>query len=518
MHTPLTPPEIASGTVSRALLVCNAVMAVVYMAWWCIPGHAGNPVLYALLFLGEIYHVGMALIFWHTIWPRKRPGTDTPASADRGLPRVDVFVTVAGEPLEILAETVRAARDMRYAGHHEVYILNDGRVAKKEHWRDVEVLAHDLGVHCITRSVPGGAKAGNINHALQKTTGEIVVLFDTDMVAHPDFLEKVIPSFQDETIGFVQTPQFYKNADVNRVTRGAWEQQAFFFGPILRGKDTQNAAFVCGTNVAIRRTALLAVGGMCEKNIAEDFLTSLQLHEHGWRSRYVPEVLAEGLAPEDLQSYLKQQLRWARGSLEVLLGFNPLLKRGLSWRQKMQYLSSALYYLHGVVVLIDVVMPLLFLFSGAVPVATTTTSFAFFFIPFLFLNLYTIDRAAHGHMTFRAASFSFASSPVYVTAFLSALLKRTMAFAVTPKRAQVGNVLPLVLPHLLYIVLAVLGTMTALVREGLTPSVTTNVAWAAFDIVLCIPFLRAAAVGRSLRWQLARWGSLLHPLSVRKEE
>src|SRR5690606_7694254 len=120
--------------------------------------------------------------------------------------------------------------------------------------------------------------------------------------------------FQDKRMGFVQTPQYYKNQSDNVITQAAWQQQEFFFGPIMRGKDSYNSTFICGTNVVIRRKALEEVGGMFEENIAEDFLTSLFVHQHGWRSVYVPQVLATGFAPFDLLSYVKQQLRWARGS------------------------------------------------------------------------------------------------------------------------------------------------------------------------------------------------------------
>src|ERR1035438_6096492 len=95
------------------------------------------------------------------------------------------------------------------------------------------------------------------------------------MVAYPEFLQKVIPFFQKKDTGFVQTPQYYENHAQNMVTSGAWDQQAFFFGPIMQGKARENAAFICGTNVAISRKALIAAGGMCETSIAEDFLTSL---------------------------------------------------------------------------------------------------------------------------------------------------------------------------------------------------------------------------------------------------
>ena len=67
----------------------------------------------------------------------------------------------------------------------------------------------------------------------------------------------------------------------------------------------------------IRRSALLEVGGVAVETIAEDFHTTIKLHRAGWKSRYHDEVLVQGLAPHDLDGYLLQRDRWARGNLAV---------------------------------------------------------------------------------------------------------------------------------------------------------------------------------------------------------
>ena len=90
----------------------------------------------------------------------------------------------------------------------------------------------------------------------------------------------------------MQTPQYYANWDRGEVPGAAWGQQALFFGPIARGKDGHDAMFCCGTNVVFRRAALERVGGFPADSVTEDFELSIRLHERGWRSRYVPEVLA----------------------------------------------------------------------------------------------------------------------------------------------------------------------------------------------------------------------------------
>lgn len=484
--------RIRSVKVSGNLLWLNVVVTIIYFAWWLNPFHVGNPILYSLLFFGEIYHITMSLLFWLTIWPENynKSFSITP-NRKIFFPSLDIFVPVAGEPIEIIRNTVQNVLRMRCI-NSKIYILNDGLVAGKDNWKEVEKLANELDVNCITRTTPGGAKAGNINYALKQTRGDIVVIFDSDMAPHEDFLEKVIPYFQDEKVGVVQTPQYYKNQNISEIAKGAWEQQEFFFGPIMEGKERSNSAFICGTNVAIRRQALEEVGGMYEESIAEDFLTGMFIHANGWKSHYINEVLAEGLAPEDLLSYNKQQFRWARGSMEMLISKNPLFKKGLSLTQRLEYLASTLYHFNGLVVAIDIFTPLAFLFFGIEPVAATTTSFALFFIPFIFLNLYTINRSSGGSITFRAISFSQSNWILQVKAFIDLLLNKKSSFAVTPKQAQSGNFLPLIYPHIIYSVLGIIAAFAGVYREGLNPSVATNISWVIFNIVLFVPYMQTA--------------------------
>ncbi len=481
-------PRVHYGSLTKFLITINFMMAAVYMAWWFMPGHAGNPILYGLLLLGEVYHVAVAMMFWFTMWPTERR---VHIPEGKHTPPVDVYITVAGEPVEIVKETALAAKNLHYP-NHKVYILSDAKNAKKDNWQDYEKLAHEIGVTCITQPDHTGAKAGNFNLGLKQTQGELIALFDADMVPHKDLLQKLVPYFADDKVAFVQSPQFYKNQKVKDITEAAWYQLDIFFGAIMKGKDKSNSAFICGTNVVIRRQAIEEAGGMNENNIAEDFLTALAIHQKGWKSHHVTEVLAEGIGPEDLLSYYKQQLRWARGSLEVLFSENPLFKGSLTWAQKIEYLSSALYYFNGVIVLIDIIMPLIFLYFGLQPVNATTTSFAIFFLPFLFLSLYSVYLATGGYLHFGAISFSQSSWPLQLQAVWSILTGKKMGFSVTPKQAQEGNYLFLVYPHLAYIFLLMGGIYVAITRENWTPAVTTNIAWGLFNATLYLPFIKAA--------------------------
>ncbi len=473
--------------VPKTLLVLNAFCAVLYfivLAFWF---KKSNPVLFWLLLVGEVFHLWQLLTYIFTIWDTER----MPPRDDNFAEPVDVFITVCGEPVDIVEETVRAALAIDYPSF-SIYILNDGYVAKKDNWREIEMLAVRYGVECLTREVPGGAKAGNINNALRIAKNKFVAIFDADHVPHKDFLFKMMGYFADPKMGYVQSPQFYKNYALNAVTEGAWEQQALFFGPICKGKNRMNAVSMCGTNMVIRKEALLKVGGMCEESIAEDFVTGMFIHELGYLSCYVPEVLAEGLAPEDFLSYSKQQFRWARGSMDVIFKYNLLFRKGLTFGQKLQYLSSVSFFLSGNVVILNALIPVIFFFTGLVPLEISTMALAAIFLPYIFLTLFILQLSSNCSFTFGSLAFAMAGFNIHIKALWASITGQKSNFQVTPKRQQQGNFLNLVVPHIVYILIVSVGFCFAVWRQGLNPSILTNLAWALLNMGIFLEFIRAA--------------------------
>lgn len=479
--------------VSKNLLITNGLLSIIYLSFMVFMLRAGNPWLFGLLLTGEVYHLWQVFTYIHTVWPRQRQHL---FNAELQLP-VAVFITVAGEPKDVIAETIRAAKQMRYANFN-VYLLNDGKVADKPNWREAEEVAREHGITCFTRHKAGGAKAGNINNALKQTNEPLVAIFDADHIPKTHFLQAMVGYFADNNVAFVQSPQYYHNQESTSVAGSAWDQQAIFFGAICKGRNTTNSAFMCGTNMVLRRAALEQVGGMNETNIAEDFLTSLLIHEKGWKSVYVDRVLAEGLAPEDFLSYYKQQFRWARGSLEVVFRYNPLWRKGTNWSQKLEYLAASSFYLSGVVVLLNAILPLIFFYTGQTALVISTMTLALIFVPYITVLLFTIQATSNASYTFRALSFTLSSFWIHISALMSLLLRREVKFAVTSKRRLGGSNIKLVIPHLLYIIIAGVGLTLALGREGLSASVLSNIAWVMIYIVIFAPFILAAA-GRGVK-------------------
>jgi cellulose synthase (UDP-forming) len=485
--TQSSAPQIPVRRVSKWLLAFGAMVIIAYTIYIVFLVPPGNTILFLLLAASQLFFCFQGLAFIYTIWHIRTANIPDMQFSEA----VDIFITVCGEPAEVVRKTALAAKAMDYSALH-IYFLNDGKVAQKDNWQEIEELATELQLGCITRTEPGGAKAGNINNALMQTHSPFIVIFDADHISHSDFLQKTMPYFADSQVGFVQSPQYYQNYKTNLITRAAWEQQALFFGPICQGKNGLNSTFMCGTNMVMRRAALMEAGGMCETNIAEDFLTSLFIHQRGWKSVYVGEVLAEGLAPEDFLSYYNQQFRWARGSLEVVFKYNPLLMRGLSFARRIQYLASASYYLSGIFVLINMLLPVIYFYFGSVPLTASGMSIAIFFTPYIFTCLYLLQLTSNHSYTFRALAFSHGSFYLQLKAIYSVLFNVKTSFQVTSKTKVSGNFIRLVLPHIFYILVVIVGVIFAYLRVGLDVTLVNNITWALLHIVIFTVFIYAA--------------------------
>jgi cellulose synthase (UDP-forming) len=457
----------------RIMALLALPLALWYFGWLLEPGRMGSPILYAILIAAETFNLIQAVGFWWTsAHQRARPALRLARGGPP--PRVDVLVPTYDEPVAIVEPTIRAATQLKGADV-TVYVLDDGANDA------MRAMAARLGARYLRRDHRSGAKAGNINAALPRTDGEFIMVLDCDHVPSERFLEATLGHLADERVAMVQTPQYYANARTNRVAAAAWAQQALFFGAIARGKDGLGAMFCCGTNMVFRRTALVDAGGFPEDSVTEDFELSVTLHERGWRTAYMPEVVASGLGPEDMKSYISQQQRWARGCLG---GMRSALRARLPLRQKVQYVLSSMYFLSGWTVLVYLVMPIVRILTGAQPLAgATADQFLLHFAPYYAVAVGMVAVAGAGAFTFAGFALATSSFWIHVRASVLALIGRRGAFVVTPKqgdlRRQPGAVWP---------ALTLVGILLSVAVYGLfkdpSPATVNNVAFAGFHITI----------------------------------
>jgi cellulose synthase (UDP-forming) len=422
-----------------------------------------------------------------------------PQKARPGL-SVDVYITTYDEPVDVIRKTAIGAKAITYP--HRTYILDDGRNT------ELAQMAHELGIGYITREDNRNAKAGNLNNALAQTNGEFILQLDADHVPLPYILDRLLGYMNDPRIAFVQAPQnFYNNeafgTHLNRETGRLLTDQNIFFFAIQPGKSRLNAAFFCGSCAVLRRTAIDEIGGIASRTITEDIESSLLMHARGWKSAYHNETLAYGLAPRTFAGFGVQRSRWAKGGMQMLRKYNPLTIPGLTIPQRLSYLAANLHALEGLVRLVFMMAPLIFLLTGVYAVRAYGPDFFAHFIPFVVLTLLLHQLVARGRsgplwfveMITTAKAFAHASS------LLAYFTNKQLRFLVTPKGLE--NVAWRA--HLPFMVILGLS-LAALVRGGWvftsdllrwgvqdadTLAFSLNVTWAGWNTVILVMVLRA---------------------------
>lgn len=395
---------------------------------------ATDAVISLVLLAAEIY--GLVILFlgyFQTIEVLERP-----APPLMSLPSVDVFIPTYNEPIQIVRRTVIGALAIDYP-HKKVFVLDDGRRA------EIEAMAKTLGCSYITRPDNHHAKAGNLNHALALTTGELIAIFDADHVPVQSFLKKTVGFFEDLKIALVQTAQHFFNPDpyernLNLTERIAPEQH-FFYHVIQPGNDFWNSAFFCGSCAVLRRSAVEAIGGFKTMTVTEDAHTALELHSRGYLSVYLPLPLAAGLATETFGAHVKQRIRWARGMAQILRIDCPLIKRGLSLPQRLNYFNAMIHFFFGIPRLIMILAPLTYLLLGAHPIKANALAVIAYILPHI--GLCTIANSIiskNFRHSFWAGVYEVSIAPYTAGVTLLALVNPKLGkFNVTDKGANLDQ-------------------------------------------------------------------------------
>ncbi|NEQ30248.1 MAG: UDP-forming cellulose synthase catalytic subunit [Leptolyngbya sp. SIO4C5] len=403
-----------------------------------------NSVLSVLLYGAELYAiVTLILAYFQTLKIRERQPIDLSTIPLKQWPQVDIYIPTYNEDVEIVRKTALAALAIDYpSDKKQVYILDDGR--KYPERREIlRQICQELNCHLMTRDNNDHAKAGNINHAMLRTGGELILILDCDHIPSRCILQHTVGFFQNPKVSLVQTPHWFYNPDPferNLLTQGQVPVGNELFYKILqKGNDFWNAAFFCGSAAIIRKNHLLEVGGIAVETVTEDCHTSLRLHELGYETVYYDKIMVAGLAPEKFSSYIGQQVRWARGMAQILRLEWPLFNRKLTLPQRICYTSATTHFFFGFPRLMYAIAPIAFLLFGVNAVRGLGLETLTYALPSIVLALnanYVIYKGVRFSFWNEIFEYALAFQDGLVT-FMALINPRLGSFNVTEKGLQV---------------------------------------------------------------------------------
>ncbi|MGB3686917.1 MAG: glycosyltransferase [Ornithinimicrobium sp.] len=460
------------GSACRLALAVGLGSALFYITWriiFTIPSSSWLAILAGIILVtAELVGIAQSVTSSVLGWSKAKH-VPVALSAHTKIPSVDIYIATYSESIGVLEPTLAGAMGIRYPGRFTVYLCDDGSRPA------VRALAQRYGAEYLEREEHQHAKAGNLNNALAHSAGTLVVTLDADMIPTVDFLEKTVGYFVDENLAFVQVPQAFHNQDAFQYNLFSGEalpnEQDLFMKTLQPGKQRWNAVMYVGSNTVFRRTSLEAIGGFATGVITEDMATGMLLQAAGYRTQFVPDIIAAGLAPENFADLLSQRTRWARGNIQTARKWNPLVLPGLSGMQRWIYSDGIVYWHFGILKLVFILAPLVYLIGGIPVLQAQVSSMLVFWLPYFLASFVGSMATYQGRRSFTWTHiYEIAMGPTIAIAVLSEWLGfSTKAFAVTPKGVSSEKLnfrWVIALPHIVLLALSIYGLLNAFVLSA----------------------------------------------------
>jgi cellulose synthase/poly-beta-1,6-N-acetylglucosamine synthase-like glycosyltransferase len=352
------------GLLTWSLTIVAGAAYLAYVAVWLAHAHLGTASFMggSLLWLLELFVYVLALGYvWELVdvlarwdWRRRTEmrreieGAPFPGPPPGPRPFVSLHVPTHNEPPDLVIETLERLADLDY-DDYEVLVL-DNNTEDPELWRPVERFcrSHEKFGFFHLEDWPG-YKSGALNYGLEKVDPrtELIGVVDADYHVDPDFLTRCAPLFSDPDLAFVQTPQDYREWDVDPYFRRLYHSYAYFFDVSQRSRNERNGAIFGGTMGLIRRDALVDVGGWDEWCITEDAELSLRLLRAGWSGTHVEHSFGRGIMPLTFEALKRQRFRWCFGGVQMLRLHGRSLLPGRRTEENALTLGQRWAYLIG---------------------------------------------------------------------------------------------------------------------------------------------------------------------------
>jgi cellulose synthase/poly-beta-1,6-N-acetylglucosamine synthase-like glycosyltransferase len=292
--------------------------------------------------------------------------------ADGGMDKLPVVTTqlpVYNEA-NVIERLIRSVCAMEYPkGKHEIQVLDDSTDgSEKISARLVEEMraqGHDIVL--IHRTNRKDYKAGALNEGMQVCKGEFIAIFDADFVPPPDYLLRCVPFLSmDKEIGLVQARWGHLNSQESSLTLAqsigidghfVIEQSARSWGRLFMNFN--------GTAGIWRKSAIEKSGGWEGDTLTEDMDLSYRAQLHGWRMKFLYDVVVPAELPSDINAFKSQQFRWAKGSIQTAMKLLPQVMRSdANWKVKLQSILHTTHYAIHPLMLITALLalPLLYWF------------------------------------------------------------------------------------------------------------------------------------------------------------
>ncbi|MBN2685916.1 MAG: glycosyltransferase [Pontiellaceae bacterium] len=184
-----------------------------------------------------------------------------------------------------------------------------------------------------------GFKPGNLNVMLPKSTGDYLLILDSDFLPKKDFLKRlVVPVIKDPTLAGAQAAWKIINVHNNHSTlmgTGIVNIIHVVILPFLKAL-TKTGVF-CGSGELVKKSYLVERGGWTSGALTEDVDYSLRIISEGKRIAFVDDLRVRCEVPYTPKDLFRQQMRWAYGNMRAFMAHGKRLLFSRTARNRSKF-------------------------------------------------------------------------------------------------------------------------------------------------------------------------------------
>jgi cellulose synthase/poly-beta-1,6-N-acetylglucosamine synthase-like glycosyltransferase len=180
-----------------------------------------------------------------------------------------------------------------------------------------EAKVNDPRVKVYDLQTKEAGKGIALNFGVEKSSGNFIMVLDSDGLLTHDFIENALPLF-DGNYCAVQGRYVPSNRNFNFVTRMLGLEGDLWSTPYMTIRTyLGHRCPLGGTGYIIRKDILIKVG-MFANHLVDDYELSFRLLRKGYRIAFVPLSINYDEKPPTLDFMLRQRARWAKGFIDLL--------------------------------------------------------------------------------------------------------------------------------------------------------------------------------------------------------
>lgn len=248
-----------------------------------------------------------------------------------------------------------------FQGNIKVYVIDNASTDKTV--QEIMRAKKDFNIAIELLREPKPGKFNALNHGLTFVHSDYVITIDADTLLHPSSIRYLVARIKSspEDVVAVAGSVLTKNSRENIWTKiQEWD---YFLGisSIKRLQGLYQGTLVAQGAYSLYQTKQLKEIGGWPDAIGEDIVLTWRLLQKNWKVYFEPLAVSFTEVPSNLNHFVRQRARWARGMIEGLQEIKP-------WKQPAIFVK----YLTG----INLFMPYL------------DIAYTLFWIPGLFLSLF----------------------------------------------------------------------------------------------------------------------------------